>query len=301
MGKGIARGPAFSAQLGPCEVFDLVLNQVLTGSERSDQSALWLAHLLPKLGRFLETACVIQNVRSVVSRDVAAWVDAPLPDGRSPSLATRHNRRSAAAAGFRILRDLGAVDHDPTLDLALPARTWCRETRPLTDEEIDAGRAASLRTVSETRLPAVWALAETTATTHEIPRVRARHIDLDAGTVALSGSSKTEPRTSHLTDWGVRVLGSRLATHRSDTGSMTYEGRGSVRSMQASSSMAIARVLRRAGLRRDPAVKPESVRAWAGRRVWTDTGRIESAAIALGCGSLDTAAGVIGYPWADPT
>jgi integrase/recombinase XerC len=150
-------------------------------------------------------------------------------------------------------------------------------------------------------MPAVWALAEATATTHEIPRVQPEHVDVVSETVLLPGSAKIEPRTSHLTDWGVWVLSSRLATQYPNPGSLTYEGRGSVRSMQASSSMALARVLRKAGLRGDSAVKPESVRAWAGRRVWADTGRIEAAALALGSRSLDTAAGIIGYQWADPT
>lgn len=114
----------------------------------------------------------------------------------------------------------------------------------------------------------------------------------------LSGSTKTEFRAAGLTDWGVRVLARRMSTIDRG-GSLTYEGRGSAPSMQASSSMALARVLNRAGLRDDPAVKPDSVRGWAGQRVWKHTGRIEAAAIALGCKSLDTAAAIIGYEWAD--
>lgn len=77
--------------------------------------------------------------------------------------------------------------------------------------------------------------------------------------------------------------------------SLTYQGKGSARSMQASSSAALAKILKEAGLRTDPAVKPESVRAWAGQRIWLRTGLIETAAHALGCTSLDTAAAVIGY------
>lgn len=229
---------------------------------------------------------------------MASWVKAPLPDGQYPSLATQHNRRSAASGGFRILRELGVADHDPTLDLVLPTRIRGRETRPLTDTEVEAGRASSVDTLSESRLPSVWALAEATATTHEIPRVRPEDVDLDAGTVWLSGSAKTESRAAGLTDWGVRVLARRLDTIGRGS-SLTYQGRGSAPSMQASSSMALARVLNRAGLRDDPAVKPESVRGWAGQRVWSQTGRVETAAIALGCKSLDTAAAIIGYEWGD--
>jgi integrase/recombinase XerC len=94
-----------------------------------------------------------------------------------------------------------------------------------------------------------------------------------------------------------------MLAHRLETvnrpPSLTYQGQGSARSMQASSSMAIAKILAAAGLRADPCVKPESVRAWAGRQVWVETGRIEAAATALGCTSLDTAASVIGWQWVE--
>ena len=145
----------------------------------------------------------------------------------------------------------------------------------------------------------MWALAEATATTHEIPRVLPDDVDLHAGTVALCGSAKTEPRRAKLTDWSIPVLARRLERAWPTDRSLTYEGKGSAASMQASSSMAIARILNSAGLRGDPSVKPESVRAWAGRRIWVETGRIESAAAALGCMSLDTAAGIVGYEWAE--
>lgn len=292
----IAPAVVFATRLRPCDAFELALGRV--ESSGSDQSIVWLEHLLPKLGGFLENGRSVLDIRDVETADVVAWVNATLPDGRYPSLATQHNRRSAATSGFRILRELGVADHDPTLDLALASRTRGRETRPLMDDEVEAGRASSVDTLSESRLPSVWALAEATATTHEIPRVRPEDVDLDAGTVLLSGSAKTESRTADLNEWGVRMLARRL-NNIDRASSLTYEGRGSAPSMQASSSMAISRVLDRAGLRGDPAVKPESVRGWAGQRVWRQTGRIETAAIALGCRSLDTASAIVGYEWAD--
>lgn len=115
----------------------------------------------------------------------------------------------------------------------------------------------------------------------------------------LSGSAKTEPRIATLTGWGVGVVARRLGSDQQPDRPLTYDGSGSAASMQASSSMALARVLNDAGLRRDPAIKPESVRAWAGYRIWVETGRVESAAIALGCRSLDTAAAIIRFEWAD--
>ena len=297
MSKRIAAVAVLPARLGPKDAFELALSDPRLVV--SDQSALWLSHLLLKLGRFLESGRSVYDIEVTTRIDVAAWVDAPLSDGSRPSLATRHNRRSAASAGFRILRDLGLVDHDPTVDVDLPLRSRGRNTRPLTDDELAAGRAASVGTLSATRLPAVWALAEATATTHEIPRVLPCHVDLDGGTVVLCGSAKTEPRMATLTDWGISVLARRLDLVGPTDRSLTYEGKGSAASMQASSSMAIARILNEAGLRGDGSVKPESVRAWAGHRIWVVTGRIESAAVALGCRSLDTTARIVGYQWAE--
>ena len=297
MSKRIAAVAVLPARLGPKDAFELALSDPRLVV--SDQSALWLSHLLLKLGRFLESGRSVYDIEVTTRIDVAAWVDAPLSDGSRPSLATRHNRRSAASAGFRILRDLGLVDHDPTVDVDLPLRSRGRNTRPLTDDELAAGRAASVGTLSATRLPAVWALAEATATTHEIPRVLPCHVDLDGGTVVLCGSAKTEPRMATLTDWGRQVLARRLDLVGPTDRSLTYEGKGSAASMQASSSMAIARILNEAGLRGDGSVKPESVRAWAGHRIWVETGRIESAAVALGCRSLDTTARIVGYQWAE--
>jgi len=270
----------------------------LLDGDSSEQFSVSLARLLPKLGRHLEAARRVDDVRNVSAADVRAWVNAPLPDGAMPSIATRHNRRSAARFGFRLLREAGVVVHDPTLDLILPARSGGREARPLTDQEIELGRAAARRTLGETRRPGLWALAEATATTHEIPRVRADHLDLDQGTVFLSGSSKTLPRVEKLTDWGIDALERRVREIGTAHRPLVYEGAGkSASSMQAASAMTLTKILTQAGLRHDPAVMPASVRAWAGERVFQTTGRIEGAAVALGCHTLDTAAAIIGFDW----
>lgn len=265
-----------------------------------EQFGLSLARLLPKLGSHLERARRVTDVRDVTGCDVAAWIDAPLPGGGVPSLATRHNRRSAARLGFRLLRQAGIVDHDPTVDLVLPSRSTRRSARPLTTEEIGFGRAASIGSLTDTRRPALWALAEATATTHEIPRVLPQHVDLATRTVWLSGSNKIEPRDAALADWGVAALERRLDQLDTTTGPLVYQGAGkSEAGMQAAASNTIRRILGDAGLRTDPGVVPASIRAWAGLEVFRDTGRIEEVAIVLGCHSLDTAAAIIGFDWQD--
>ena len=56
--------------------------------------------------------------------------------------------------------------------------------------------------------------------------------------------------------------------------------------------------MRRAGVS-GPDVTARSVTAWAGWQVLEQTGRIEDVAKRLGPASLDNAAALLGYQWAD--
>lgn len=275
-----------------------VLSQVSSaGLEGSYQSGIALGRLLPKLGAYLERVRGVADVRMVTAADVAAWIEAPLPDGSRPALATLHTRRAAARLGFRLLRQAGLLDRDPTIDLTLSSRPPHRLARPLTDEEVRLGRSAAAPNLDETRRAAAWALAEATATTHEIPRVLSGHVDLASNVVWLHGSTKQTPRFASLTSWGRHALHRHLTRCELDR-PLVYSGRGdSPAAMQASASTLLARVLEAAGLRDDPRILPGSVRAWAGRRVFEETGRIDEVARALGCKTLDSAALIIGFDW----
>jgi integrase/recombinase XerC len=83
-----------------------------------------------------------------------------------------------------------------------------------------------------------------------------------------------------------------------DDPAVAYEGRGSEESGQLSSCIAIAETLIRAGIGREPDVRPGSVVAWAGRKVFEGSGSIEEGARGLGMRSLDRAARFIGWGWA---
>lgn len=53
----------------------------------------------------------------------------------------------------------------------------------------------------------------------------------------------------------------------------------------------------RAGLGREPGLKPASITAYAAQRVLAATGRIEDAARFLGYRSLDATAQLVGHDW----
>src|SRR5438128_8843241 len=189
---------------------------------------------------------------------------------------------------------------DPTQDLVLPPRS-CLPVRPLTDDEIVVCRSFSLQTLTATRQPAAWALAEATARTSEIPHIVVSDLDFMNRRVWIHGSSKAEARWGFLSDWGATQLARRIGSLKNvavEDPAVAYEGRGSEESAQASSCIAIAETLMRAGIGREPDVRPGSVVAWAGRRVFEETASIEEVARRLGIRSLDRAARFIGWGWA---
>ena len=151
------------------------------------------------------------------------------------------------------------------------------------------------------RLAVPWALGEATARTAEIPHIRFADLDLGAGRVWVHGSHNTEPRRAALTDWGRLQLERHVRASKGvdQQSALVYGGSGNAESRRSWSSQALRETIERAGLRDDPDVRPASLAAWAGRRVFNDTGRIELVARALGVRSLDTAARIIALDWAD--
>jgi integrase/recombinase XerC len=235
------------------------------------------------------------------------FVDAPTTTGAPPELTTRHARRTALRMLFRTLREAGFCAADPTLDLRLPARS-VTAARPLTDVEVTLCRASArlgeAGAVSLQRATA-WALAETTAITSEISRIRISDVDDPHAPrwVQLPGTRRLDPRLGQLTDWGsqivarqLRVLaGSRAGSHTL----LTYRGQGVPGQDKAQSATcnAIGAILDLAGLSIEPDIRPASVRNWAGRRLYDGGMPIEQVARRMGCWSLDTAATAIALTW----
>ena len=274
----------------------------LRRSKLTDQSTHRMTELLVRFTIFVDKGLRLGSVEQISAEQVSHFVRASIstPAGpRHPATATMHLRRSALRLYFQTLRQLGLFEGDPTIDLVLPPRS-CLAVRPLTDDEIVVCRSFSLQTLTATRQPAAWALAEATARTSEIHYILVSDLDFTNGRVWIHGNSKAEPRWGSLSDWGATQLARRVGSLKhmlTDDPAVAYEGRGSEESRQVSSCVAIAGTLTRAGIGKEPDVRPGSVVAWAGRKVFEETGSIEEAARRLGMRSLDRAARFIGWGW----
>jgi integrase/recombinase XerC len=268
----------------------------------SEQTNDRFSETIARFASYVERGAGLASLGEVTLAHADGFVHAPiaLPSGlRPPGVSTMHFRRSAIRLLFRMARADGLVEGDPTLDLVLPPRS-AGPLRPLTEDEVLLCRSHALRTASETRLPAAWALAEATARTSEIPAIVGDDLDLAGGRVWLHGGSKTEPRWAELSPWGTVQVQRRLrGLQKPALGQfpLAYAGRGRSASRQASASGAIGSVLVRAGLGREPDVKPVSVAAWAGARLLFEGHPIEDVARRLGMRSLDATARLIGLDW----
>lgn len=272
-------------------------------AELSEQSIARLVELGDRfVGRLM--AAGIHRWCDVDAGACWSFVTAPTRSGAAPRPATQHTRRAAVRAIFRELRALGVVTGDPTLDDRLPRRAP-RDYRPLTDDEIVLGRAASrLGGGSRTLLRAVaWALAEAGAATSEIPALRVGDLDdvFCPTSLSIPASRRFAGRTVPLTSWAGTLLARHLARPAEvDPGlrlAVTPRGGADAYRSQASVCTGLTRVLDLAGLRDDPAVRARSIRGWAGRSRYDAGMPLEDVACFLGHRSLDGAAADIGLSW----
>jgi hypothetical protein len=208
-----------------------------------------------------------------------------------------HLRRSAIRLLFREARKMGITEADPGRDIDLPPRSSL-PTRPLTDDEIALSRSFSMMTMTETRQPAAFALAEATARCSELPAITAVDLDLHRARVWLKGTSATRARWGTLTDWGIEQLARRLERYSAPSeASIVCSGSRSSSGASASAHRAITLILQRAGLADEPDVRPNSVVAWRGRKALSEGATIDEVARLLGIRSLDRAAAFVGWDW----
>ncbi len=216
---------------------------------------------------------------------------------RRPAKSTARNRRWVALAAFAEAAALGAAVN-PAVVVGPPiARpTDFVSARPLTDEEDGLVMTFSAPGLVATRRPLLVAFARAGATASEIAGVRMGDIDLEAGTVMLSGAAA---RVAHLDAWGLETLRLFIGNNHPPFApddllcitSTTNESRAA-----HSVTVRLRDVLLDAGLLGRPGVKARSIRLTAGRRV-LDAEGIEAAARFLATPSLDTAADALGHDW----
>ncbi len=300
---------ALSARVGgagvTCRVdgdLPALVGLVVSWMDRVGYSASTCAVTAEGLERFVGFAAAhgVDRLEGVTEELAAGFVAAPGVGGGRPVVATQHHRRSVLRVLFRVLHSMDASVVDPTWALELPSRS-VEALRPLTDDELDVLRAVSLSTLAETRQPSIVALAEAGAVTTEIAAVAAADVDLDAGWVSLPGCHQARGRRVPLTEWGTAQLARRIGHLDGQDRPLAYNGADRRHAGQASISTNLRRLFTRARLTGEPDLGLGSVRAWAGRRAFDTSGRVEDAARVLGCRSLDAAARLIGWDWqADP-
>ena len=298
--SGAGGGDALEAQV------EAAVESWRSSGEFTEQTLLRSAETVHRFAARLR-AQGVADLSQVTAAHCAGFLEAFTREGRSPELSTMHARRVAVRMLFRALRQAGAVDGDPTLDLRLPPRT-SRAARPLTDAEVTLARAATRLGASGSgslQRAVAWALAEATAITSEISTVRVRDLDDpdQPRWVRLPGTRRTDARLGELTDWGAVVLARQVGLLRArglaSSTLLTYRGDGEPGQhvAQAAVCNAVAAVLAAAGLSQEPDVRPASVRNWAGRRLYDGGMPIEDVARRLGARRLDGAAEDIALVW----
>lgn len=147
--------------------------------------------------------------------------------------------------------------------------------------------------------------------TGELPNITTVDVHLDAQRVwAHGGGTRALARWVALDGWGTEMVGRRLdwlAVNPRTPQEITTPHRHLVyaqrkahvdkHKQQAAGTNLIGDVLRLAGLRQIPGVRPSSVQEHFARRVYAETGSVEHVAARLGMASLDAAAHLVGLDW----
>jgi integrase/recombinase XerC len=228
-------------------------------------------------------------IETAIQTRAGAWIE--------PSVSTQYVRRTALRLLFRTGRHLALVVGDPTIDIVLPKRTDSA-TRPLDDTEEATGRLWSQPTLDGTRHPVGWELFRASATGSEAAAATVGDLDLADGKIWLHGNEKwRDPRWGQLSAWGIARIEAHLRVIGTDPNTPLLTNAAKRNGRQASVTNMVSEIMTKAGLRLDPTIKPSSLAAWAGVKVFERTGRIDETAHALGVRSLDRTADIIRCDW----
>ncbi|MHB8245756.1 MAG: site-specific integrase [Acidimicrobiales bacterium] len=277
--------------------------------------ALWRAHVRYASDYAESTVEKMYRDCAAVEEELAA-VGVTLPTQLTPDLVAAAIARPSHRGGqlgqrtihyrLKSLRSVSVIwtflriDHDNSVrSMRMPVGMPARE-RSLTDDEVALVRAAVMRRQMPTVLIVMVALALAGATTYEIACVRRRDVDLTERTVWLRGSGRSVARTVRLDPWSAARLGFTFQSRQLDPDDLVASSLQRPETPTAGSRRVAGRLqtlLKEHGLYRPSEVNCNSLRYWAGRKKFEETGSIEEAARLLGCRSLETAAEQIGWDW----
>jgi integrase/recombinase XerC len=267
----------------------------LRKSDLTDQTVARLSVLMCQFADFVEHGHDLVALNTITPQVIEKFIAAPTAEFALPGPSLRYFRRLAVRQLFRACRDAGYDVGDPTVDVVLPSRRRAA-FRPLEDDEVTLCRAASLG--ATTRPSAAWALCEATARTAELAALNIGDVDLDGARVWLHGSPRLDERWGYLTEWGNVQLRRHINELPQSADTLLIDaGRPGTSLAQSSAVGVIGRTMRRCGLAGDPAVRPSSIAAWAGRKILEDTREISIVARRVGMRSLDRAAIFVGWDW----
>jgi site-specific recombinase XerD len=249
-----------------------------------------------EVGRFWRylSHCDIDAIHDITPEITHDFVHGAARSGTrwgAPAGSTQRNRRAAVRYVFEVLRGVGFVVGDPTLDLTVN-EVRARQAAHVTDATMERLQAAAPHELVASRRAVVLALAQAGAANTEIIRIHTADVNVADGTVALPGGTRLAPRTNRLTGWGRHVLAEVLvASHDADVLLITV----GASSAASTVSNTMSDLCQAAGIR--PKVTVESVRAWRARRLFEHTHSIEDVARFLGTRSLDVACDVVDHRW----
>lgn len=250
--------------------------------------------------RFIDHAAIEGHLSVDEAAQVAEdWLFSGVTVGKAvfdPAIATLHFRRAVLRSFFVTARVLGLTTARPLQDLVLPSRVEVSGRRP-----VDDGEMALLKETADTqrgqRGPVTLALARCGAGTGEMGDIAADAVDLQARVIDLPGDRRLGPRTVAIaTAWDYEVLAEHLATQQPGAAlllSTSRTGHG----IQSAMSASLTELMKDARLSERDQVVPNSIRAWAGVRVYEATGDLFVTARFLGLSSLDKTATLIGLNW----
>jgi site-specific recombinase XerD len=238
----------------------------------------------------------ITDIREVRREHVESFVCSATVVGgkpRRPGLSTERNRLAGLRSGMRASRAIGYELPDPTIDIKiLIDRTV--DACICSDADIEKMRAATPEELFDSSYGALLALAEAGASNGEIREVKVSDVNLEEGLVRLPGNARVDERINPMTDWGIEVLRARLARLAPDD-FVVWNFYGS-RPSEATISQMFRQIAAYGAVgRRGYSIN--SVRGWRAHVIYTETGRIQDAAVFLGSRSLDSTVAMIGLEW----